>query len=143
MTKANSGIKENVMGNRANIVCTSGLDRICFYSHWDGGDGMARKLRDALNSPEGRGRYSDDAYLNRIVFDRIVGSQQGKETGYGISGRLCDNEYDLIHLSHDKQTVSLVKESDFETMKARPNSEHSFESFARLTDEQIEAMFAR
>ncbi len=90
------------MGDRANVVIRDTWpddlgpkEAVFLYSHW-GGSELPETLRRALD--EGRGRWSDGSYLARIVFDRMVGSDQGAETGYGISTRLGDNEYDLLVL---------------------------------------------
>lgn len=89
------------MGDRANIVIREDWqdqgdkEAVFLYSHW-GGYELPQTLRDAL--VDARGRWDDAPYLARMIFDRMIDTEQGGETGFGISNRLTDNEYDLIVL---------------------------------------------
>lgn len=93
------------MGDRANIVVRDRYlldggpsEAIFLYSHW-GGYELPEVLRKALAK---RWRWDDGAYLARIIFDEMIGDEQGGETGYGISTRICDNEYDLLVLHNER-----------------------------------------
>ena len=104
------------MGDRANIVIRDNWsgdlhdkEAVFLYSHW-GGTELPDVLRQGLIN--GRGRWDDVSYLARILFDAMIGDSQGEETGYGISTRLTDNEYDLLVLSD--QRVYVLKQSDYE-----------------------------
>lgn len=78
------------------------------YSHWDGYE-LPETLRSAL--VRGRGRWSDESYLARIVFCEMVAGDQQGDTGYGISTRLTDNGYDLLVFKNAR--VYVVPESDY------------------------------
>jgi hypothetical protein len=92
------------MGDRANVVIRDDYVRdndreaVFLYSHW-GGYELPEVVRRALARRE---RWDDAPYLARIVFDTMIGGHQGGETGFGISTRIPDNEYDLIVLSGEK-----------------------------------------
>lgn len=101
------------MGDRANIVIRDtwpddlgNKEAVFLYTHW-GGTELPDTLRRALSSG---GRWDDPQYLARIVFQAMLGDDVG-ETGYGISTRLGDNEYDLIVLREER--VYLLSESAY------------------------------
>lgn len=97
------------MGDRANIVIPtpwakdgSDQEAVFLYGHWSGHD-LPETLRRVLAMEK---RWDDPAYLGRIVLEAMVGDQRGSETGFGISTRLGDGEYDLLVLSD--QTIYQV-----------------------------------
>lgn len=102
------------MGDRANIVVRDRYvkdpgdrEAVVLYSHW-GGYEMPETLRKALAR---RQRWDDESYLARIIFDTMTEGDHGSETGYGISTRMPDNEYDLLVL--DSERVYRLSEADY------------------------------
>lgn len=113
------------MGDRANIVIRGNYpadlgvrEAVFLYSHW-GGTEMPETLRCALE--RGESRWTDDQYLPRIIFEDMVKGDMGGETGYGISTRLHDNEYDLLVVLPDEQRIvrlpeRIYKDGGFDAM---------------------------
>ena len=88
------------MGDRGNIhIKDSG---VYLYSHWGGYD-LPFTLQKALLK---KWRWDDHPYLTRIIFDVMTGGVVGKETGFGISTEICDNEYPILTVSVEDMTVS-------------------------------------
>jgi hypothetical protein len=85
------------MGDRANIVIHEGNEpEIYLYSHWAGND-LRYDLADALRL--GIARWTDAAYLTRIIFCMMIRNESpDSTTWYGISTRMQDNENPLIHV---------------------------------------------
>lgn len=82
------------MGDRGNIEIRQPhtTDSVYLYTHWGGSD-IASTLAAALD--RGRGRWSDPAYLTRIIFDELTAGDRS-ETGFGISvGQPDDNEHHI------------------------------------------------
>jgi hypothetical protein len=103
------------MGDRGNIGVVSGWKDdnksvIFLYTHW-GGFQLEQTLAGALDSTEGRGRWTDDAYLTRIIFDHLTGGDRG-ETGFGIANYLPDNEYPVLIVDPGKGQVFTVSEAE-------------------------------
>ena len=97
------------MGARSN-VCVRSKDyshEIYLYSHWDGSD-LALILREAL--ARGKDRWTDPPYLTRIIFSEMIRNEVNELTGYGISNYLTDNEYNILYVDTDSQTVSVGDE---------------------------------
>lgn len=103
------------MGDRANIVM---IDKnkadsgsfphpIFLYTHWRGSE-IKTLLSEALN--KGRSRWEDGQYLGRIIFQALLGGDNG-ETGFGLSSRIGDGGYNLLLVHPDTGTVEEV-ESD-------------------------------
>lgn len=93
------------MGDRANIVVRDRWvknpgerEAVVLYSHW-GGYELPETLRLALAK---RARWDDESYLARIIFDVMLEGAHGEETGFGISTRLPDNQYDLLVLENER-----------------------------------------
>lgn len=93
------------MGDRSNIVVKdSDGSRIWLYGHWMGADSI-RVVAEVL---ELRTRWSDAPYLTRLLFSHMTaGEPPFAETGFGISTRMCDNEYPVIVLDTFTGTVVL------------------------------------
>lgn len=71
------------MGNRANVeIQYEAGQSIFFYSHWDA-TGVDKIVINAIQ--RGKGRWSDESYLARIIFCEMVKNSILDETGYGIS----------------------------------------------------------
>jgi hypothetical protein len=92
------------MGDRSNIVIKQhDGNRVWLYGHWMGADSI-NVVRDTLAHRE---RWSDAPYLARMLFNRMTLGQEQGDTGYGISTYMCDNEYPVIVLDPETQTVVL------------------------------------
>ena len=87
------------MGDRVNVQIVDGGKRVNLYSHWGGSD-MPETVRVALAK---RQRWTDGAYLARIIFCTMIAGDVDGETGFGISppDALPDNEHPLIIVSAD------------------------------------------
>lgn len=91
------------MGIRGNIKCVADGHTIYFYTHWRGSD-LPNLLRTAL--VKGKSRWSDGPYLNRVIFQTMIGDDKG-ETGFAIWGNVCDNENPIVTVDHDAETVEV------------------------------------
>lgn len=117
------------MGDRSNIVLKfSQTHRIFLYSH-STGPRIVGVVHKALN--EGRSRWDDPSYFARIVFDRLIGADQGSLTGFGMSPELTDNEYDLLVLDMANLTVEQTTEEGLLVQT------WSYEQFAKLDHMQL------
>lgn len=97
------------MGDRANVYITDVDDSgVYLYTHW-GGYKLLDVVRTALKRQE---RWSDGAYLARIVFCAMVGTDWKGTTEYGISATLGDNEHPIIVLSAKDQAIGLAHEGE-------------------------------
>ncbi len=139
------------MGDRANIVVRDAWpedlgdkEAVFLYGHWSGTD-MPELLRLALSA--GRDRWSDPTYLARIVFQTMIGEDSGT-TGFGISTRLTDNEYDLIVLRGERvhllaetaytasgfATLDHTPSCSFDDLCDAPDDHQTWETLNRLCD---------
>jgi len=96
------------MGDRANVVVPDPYNKgqaTYLYTHWQG-----HELPDTLGAAldRGRGRWTDYAYLTRIIFNQMTKGREMDETGFGISTTLCDNEYPLLVVDTEAQVVRVV-----------------------------------
>ena len=112
------------MGDRANIVIRSDWpedlgekEAVFLHSHW-GGHELPETLRLGLLRAKGEegnwsrdNRWGDETYLARLVFQEMIGDND-ENTGYGISTRLTDHEYDLLVLF--EQRVFVLSVNDYE-----------------------------
>ena len=101
------------MGDRANIcIQEDSGNEIYFYTHWEGHD-LFNTLQEALRW--GQGRWDDEPYLARIIFSQMVRNDVQGETGFGISTYITDNEYPVMFVNSEKQTIAVdSKEWSFE-----------------------------
>lgn len=110
------------MGERQNIRIEDNFDAppLFLYAHWGGGGPLAYDLATALNSKAGRNRWTDGAYLARIIFCELVGDDLAGETGYGISTYRPDENYPDLVVNIKNQTVDGVPFEEFiaATLKA-------------------------
>lgn len=100
------------MGERGNIAMVQhnygkaeeGIETrsvIFFYTHWTGyrlEPILARALED------GKGRWGDETYLGRIIFQTLLEGNTG-QTGYGISTYITDNSYTVLVVDDERQKV--------------------------------------
>lgn len=123
------------MGDRANIGIKTGHGKkvheagacVVLYTHWSGYK-TPLTLRDALR--KGKSRWSDPAYLARIVFCQMVGKDSwDEETGFGISTDICDNEHRSLVVDPDAEKVYCYTRED-------TNSGKVFNAEAELTPEK-------
>ena len=92
------------MGDRSNIVVQEANgNRIFLYGHWMGEDAI-KVAHDVLSRKQ---RWNDSPYLTRMLFEEMISGAYDKETGYGISTYMCDNEYPIIVLEPSTQTAWL------------------------------------
>lgn len=81
---------------------------IYLYSHWAGTE-LPEELREALSTPQAKGRWSDQAYLWRIVVDQVFKRERDEETGAGISRSMPDNEHPITVLSLTTKEVAWAR----------------------------------
>lgn len=94
------------MGDRGNIV----VDGVWLYTHWDGCE-IKQTLQSAL--VRGKDRWDDSQYLARIIFCEMLGKNDVMGlTDYGISIKMYDNEYNILVVDTNTQTVKEVEETD-------------------------------
>lgn len=70
------------MGARAqvSIQCNEKDPAVYIYTHW-GTESLKEDVQTALAK---KWRWNDYEYLTRIIYDTVVGTEAGTETGYGI-----------------------------------------------------------
>lgn len=97
------------MGDRRQVVLQYGDDKpeIFLYFHWAGSE-LETLVRRALKA--GRGRWGDDAYLARILFERLIldSGHRDTETGVGMAPFHQDSEYPhdiYVHLGDSRVTI--------------------------------------
>jgi hypothetical protein len=126
------------MGNRGNIRIVQDNDKkehIYLYSHW-GGTELPLVLKKALSK---KWRWNDTPYLARIIFDELIGSDQGKETGYGISSHLCDNEHNILEVDCQENIVRVIKCGGY-CKTGDTLAQYSFEDYIALSDDAALAL---
>lgn len=98
------------MGDRNNVHVVephSGGPGVYLYTHWEGSM-LPGTVARALD--RGRDRWTDTAYLTRIIFCEMVkGSEEGT-TGYGISTTIQDQDggNQIQEVNVEEQTVNGV-----------------------------------
>lgn len=92
------------MGDRSNIVVVQpDNSRIFLYGHWMGDDNY-RVAGQVLSRQE---RWNDHAYLARMLFSLMTSHDPNSDTGFGISNTMCDNEYPIVVIDPQNQSVHL------------------------------------
>ena len=94
------------MGDRGQVK----INGVYLYTHW-GGSRLIDDVKDALRK---RWRWSDEEYLARIIFDVMIGGEQGSETGYGIGTEIHGDIWRLIAISDNMISVTDYNEKVFE-----------------------------
>jgi len=94
------------MGDRANVFVKQEQSGVYLYTHWSGTE-LPATLQAALNSPQGRGRWNDAAYLTRIIFCQMVKGDEDGGTGYGISVFTPDGEDRVLEVDPDLRRVDV------------------------------------
>lgn len=95
------------MGDRGVIEVKGGSNEpsIYFYTHWQAYR-LPALVASGLNS--GTGRWSDESYLNRILFDNLTGLSGG-ETGFGIACWCPEDAYRKVFIDHEGQTAQVLE----------------------------------
>lgn len=94
------------MGDRGNIK----VGKVYLYTHWYGSN-LKEMLVNALK--RGRDRWTDEAYLTRIIFCEMIKDEVLEDTGYGISTEIQDNEHEILEVDCKKLTVNGIPFEDF------------------------------
>lgn len=89
------------MGDRAQVLIED--EGVYLYTHWNGSS-LESTVKKALSRKQ---RWDDPEYLARIIFDEMIGKDQGEETGYGIGGEQHGDVRMLIIVNCQKQTVTI------------------------------------
>lgn len=79
-------------------------ENVYLYTHW-GADQLETDVRKALQK---RWRWNDPEYLARIVFEEMIGTQRGTETGYGIGHTRHGDIEVLITLNCARQEIEIM-----------------------------------
>ena len=104
------------MGDRGQVhIKDSG---VWLYTHW-GASNLTKDVKQALSK---RWRWSDYEYLSRIIFDEMIGTEHGKETGFGIGSEQHGDVWCVIIIDCENQTVT-INENDSVVL------EQTFEEF--------------
>ncbi len=85
------------MGERGQIK----IGGVYLYTHWKGHK-LESILREALGRKE---RWSDGDYLARIIFETMIGSENGTSTGFGLGTQQVNLNYPLLEVDVAKQEV--------------------------------------
>jgi hypothetical protein len=116
------------MGDRANVfVKDEGYSEpnsrgVYLYTHW-GGEVLPHHVQVALKRKQ---RWDDGPYLTRIIFCTMIKGQEDEETGFGISGSLCDGENAIITINIREQTISFGKAKKWK-----------LDEYVKLTEDEI------
>ena len=93
------------MGDRANVKVVDGDSTVYLYTHWAG-----TELPETLARALGRqARWDDGQYLARIIFQEMLGDDDGA-LGYGISSTVVDGDDRVLVVDVDKQVVYTADE---------------------------------
>ena len=97
------------MGDRGQVrLVSEGSPDIYLYTHW-GASSLAEVVADAMN--RGKGRWSDDEYLNRIIFSEMIKDDVMSDTGFGIGTSQHGDVWRIVTVNHETKTVEV---SDFQ-----------------------------
>ena len=125
------------MGDRSNIVVEQADgQRIYLYGHWMGAEAIT-----IVESVLGQhARWSDESYLARMLFSKMVEGDLDGDTGYGIATYPVDNDgYPFIVLKPASQTIFLERDNRWEK---KPNEaitpELGFAEFLACTPEHAD-----
>jgi len=91
------------MGARAQVLIED--EKVYLYTHW-GADTVFDDVKQAITSPQGKGRADDPEYLARIIFEVLVGDERGTETGFGIGTSKHGDIEKLVTVNCEEQTVT-------------------------------------
>jgi len=109
------------MGDRGQVLILP--DKVYLYTHCTAYN-LPKTVQEALNH---NWRWTDSEYLARIIFDTMVGNDQGNETGFGIGSQLHTDVYRLVTVDCQNQTVK-VEQVNYEP---KIEYEGSFKDFVK------------
>lgn len=112
------------MGDRANVkvIQSEGATPLYLYTHWSGFE-WNQSLSDALAF--GKSRWTDPAYLTRILISRMYSDLVNDRTGGGIGvDYMPDNEHSVIVVDIAKQEVYLEGTTERESFESFSSREH-------------------
>ena len=136
------------MGDRANVKVIDRWtdegkvkkDAVYLYTHWGGAE-LALTVQRALQRKQ---RWDDAPYLTRIVFCEMIRGHEADETGFGISGSICDNEHLLVELLVEpKKQEVIFRDMRWEEGFVEGEVRHrwSFSEFIGLSKEEVQAAY--
>lgn len=125
------------MGDRGQIkIKDSG---VYLYAHWRGEE-LPRILQESLAK---KWRWDDDEYLARIIFDAMIGKEQGEEASFGIgTSKHCDIEHPLLVVDCKNQKVEVCpihRDWDIKDPEV-PSKTFTFEEYVALTPKKLGAL---
>lgn len=106
------------MGDRGQVFIKD--TGVYLYTHWEARD-LVKNVQEAISK---KWRWEDVEYLTRIIFDVIVGKEQGNETGFGIGKEERGDIWRLITIDCSNQKIIL---RDYDKTK-----EFTFEEFLEV-----------
>jgi hypothetical protein len=129
------------MGDRANVYMLE-EDKpgekvgVFLYSHWSGSE-LPQIVQRALAR---RQRWDDSQYLARIIFCEMVRGSEAEETGFGISARIGDNEYQILVVDAKSQRVSFCDSQRFHALPVKDSqtAAWSFEEYVRIAASDLQ-----
>ncbi len=95
------------MGDRANVRLQHGPGAVSIYlyTHWRGTDLPAIVAEGLTN---GRARWEDVPYLNRVIFSTLTRDQAGTDPlGFGLDTKAGDGEDRIVHVDTRERRVRL------------------------------------
>jgi hypothetical protein len=90
------------MGDRAQVHIKD--EGVYLYTHWDAYK-LPKLVQEAIQK---HWRWDDPEYLARIIFDVMVGDDQGDETGYGISSSQHGDVWRVVEVDCANDTIRVV-----------------------------------
>jgi len=95
------------MGDRGQVrLVSEGSPDIYLYTHW-GATELPEVVAEALK--RGKGRWSDDEYLNRIIFTEMIKDDVMSETGFGIGTAEHGDVWRVVTVYHDTKFVEITE----------------------------------
>ena len=111
------------MGARAQVKVEMDPHPVFLYTHWGAGE-ILKSVQQGMIA--GRGRWNDDSYLTRILFDNIRTEDDDPETGYGIDTTMHSDIDCHVVVNCESGTVELHHGTD-----GYPDVSWTFEDFIK------------
>lgn len=90
------------MGDRGNIKIAGEYgEPIYFYTHWRASE-LIEIVAEGLD--KGRERWGDEDYLNRIIFQTLLGGDESN-LSFGIGTREAGDIWRMVEVNHKDKTV--------------------------------------
>ena len=109
------------MGDRGQVLIKD--EGVYLYTHW-GATVLVDVVKKAIAK---KWRWDDAEYLARIIFDEMIGSEQGEQSGYGISTSKHGDIWRLVTVDCENGKVT-VEDND------KVEFEGTFEEFIAAED---------